>query len=81
MRREEGRTKSMQRTSYGSPVHDLELSDRLALVVLVRRRPSCFAADDGELHVLDFDAYKQEVYLANDHVLQVIPVQECYCEQ
>ena len=72
MRREEGKTKSMQRTSYGSPVHDLELSDRLALVVLVRRGTCRLATDDGELHMFDLDAHEQEVNLADDDILQMI---------
>ena len=70
MRRMGGR----RRTSYRRAVHDLELGDRLALVVLVGWGARCLAADDGELHVLDLDAHEQEVDLADDDVLQVVPV-------
>ena len=56
MRGEEKMTKSMRRTSYGGPVHNLELGNRLALVVLVRRGACRLAADDRELHVLNLDA-------------------------
>ena len=61
-------------TSYGCTIHDLKLGDSLALVVLVRGRPSCLSADDGQLHVLDLDAYEQEVDLADNDVLQMVPV-------
>lgn len=39
-------------------------------------QPTCargLPPDDGKLHVLDLDAHKQEVDLAEDHVLQVVP--------
>ena len=65
MRRMGGR----RRTSYRRAVHDLELGDRLALVVLVRRRPCCFAANNGQFHVLDLDSYKQEVDLSYNDIL------------
>ncbi len=38
--------------------------------------PTCACGlppDDGKLHVLDLDAHKQEVDLAEDHVLEVVP--------
>lgn len=58
--------------AYGRAVHDLELGDRLALVVLVRWCAGCFAADDGEFHVLDLYPYQEEVDLADDDVFQVV---------
>ena len=63
-----------RRTSYRRAIHNLKLGDRLALVVLVGRGARRLAADDGELHVLDLDAHQQEVDLADDDVLQVVPV-------
>ena len=59
-------------TSYWRTVHNLELGNRLALVVLVRWRACCFAPDDRQLHVLDLDAHEEEVNLANDDVLEVV---------
>jgi hypothetical protein len=61
-------------TAYGCAVHNLELGDRLALVILVRWRACCLAPDDRELHVLDLNSNQQEVDLADDDVLQMVPV-------
>ena len=56
----------------GGAVHDFKLGDGLALVVLVGRGAGGFAADDGELHVLDLDADEEKVDLADNHVLEVV---------
>lgn len=56
-----------------SPVHDLELCDRLGLVVQVRCRSGRFTTDDRELHMFNLDADEKEVDLADNNVLQVIP--------
>ena len=73
MRRMGGR----RRTSYRRAVHDLELGDRLALVILVGWGARCLAADDGELHVLDLDAHEEEVDLADYHVFKVVSASAC----
>ena len=58
--------------AHGRAVHDLELGDRLRVVVHLRARARGLAADDRELHVLDLDADEQEVDLADDDVVQVV---------
>ena len=40
-------------TSDWGTIHDFEFGNRLAFVVLVRRRTRCFATDDGQFHVFD----------------------------
>lgn len=64
---------SSARTSYGRSVHDLEFGDGLTLVVLVWRRARRLTTDDRELHVFDFDSNQQEIYLPNNHILEMIP--------
>ena len=59
-------------TSDWCTVHDLELRDRLALVVLVWWRARSLATDNRKLHMLDLDADEQEVDLADDDVFQVV---------
>ena len=65
-----------RRTSHGSTIHNLKLSDGLAFVVLIRRRSCCFSSDDGEFHMLDFYPDQQEIYLSNNHILEVVPINE-----
>ena len=60
-------------TSYWSTIHDLELGNRFALIILVRWRAGRLPPDDGKFHMLDLDTDKEEVDLANDDVLEVIP--------
>ena len=60
-------------TSDWSTIHDLELRDCFTLVVLIRSGSGSLSADDRELHVLDLYADEQEVDLADDDILQMIP--------
>jgi len=53
-------------------IHDLELGDGLGLVVEVGSGTGRFSPDDGEFHVFDFDADEEEVYFADNDVLQVV---------
>jgi len=62
------------RTSHGSTIHDFELCDGLALVVLVWWRTRRLAADNGQFHVLDLDAHEQKVDLPHNHILEMISV-------
>lgn len=61
------------RTSNRSTIHDFKLRNCLALVVLIRRRASGFSANNRQLHVFDLDSYKEEIDLAHDDVLQMVP--------
>lgn len=59
-------------TSDRSAIHDFKLCDCLTLVVLIWWGASCLASYYRKLHMLDFDTNKQKIYLANNHILQVI---------
>lgn len=61
--------------SHG-PVHDLVLRQRLRLVVQICAAARALALDDRELHVFDLDPHKQEVNLADDNVLEVVPARQ-----
>ena len=50
----------------------LESHQCLTLVVLIRRRSSCLPPDNRQLHVLDLQPNKQEVYPPHDHILEVV---------
>ena len=52
---------------------NLEPHQRLALVVLPRRRAARLAPDDAQLHMLDLQPDEQEINAADDHVLEVVP--------
>jgi hypothetical protein len=60
-------------TSDRSAIHDFKLCDCFALVVLIWWGAGCLASYYRKFHMLDFDTNKQKIYLANNHVLQVIP--------
>lgn len=60
-------------TSYGGSVHYLEFGNGFALVVLVRCRTRRLTTNDRKLHVLNLDSNQQEVNLANDNILEVVP--------
>ena len=62
------------RTSDWCTVHDFELGDCFALIVLVRGRASRLPTDDGEFHVLDLDSHEEKVDFADDHILEVVSV-------
>jgi len=53
-------------------VHNLKLCNRLALVVLIRRGTRRLSPDDRELHVLDLDSDQQEVYFADNNILEMV---------
>ena len=54
------------------PVHDLVLGDRLVLVEGVGSTPRGLPLDYCNLHVFDLDPHQKEIYLAHDHVFQMI---------
>jgi hypothetical protein len=60
-------------TSDRSAIHNFKLCDCFALIVLIWWGASCFASYYRKLHMLDFDTNKQKIYLADNHVLQMIP--------
>ena len=62
-------------TSYWSTIHDLELGNRFALIILVRWRAGRLPPDDGKFHMLDLDTYEEEVDLSDNNVLQVVSAQ------
>lgn len=52
----------------------LEANQGFTFIILVGRGAGCFASDDGELHVLDLEAYEKEIDAAYNDILQVVLV-------
>ena len=53
-------------------VHNLVLGDRLVLVEGVGAAPCGLPLDYCDFHVFDLDSHKKEIYLAHNHIFQMI---------
>ena len=58
--------------AHGSAIHNFVLGERLALIALMRTLSCGLSPPNFHLHVLELDAHKQEVDLADHSILQMV---------